>query len=87
MNLSEYVCTVLLGRAPWRPAVNALIKAWLRRTVSISGSVIWINPKDPVFSGANSLRLHQKTETASFGRQNIIGLKGEFAGFALTRTQ
>jgi hypothetical protein len=87
MDLSEYVCIVLLDRAALRRAVNVLIKAWLRRTVSISAGVIWINPKDPVLSGANSLRLHQKTEPALFGRQNIIGLKGEVAGSALARTR
>src|ERR1700694_4432842 len=68
MHLSEFVYTVLLKPAPLRRAANALIKAMLPRTVSVSGSVICINPDDPVVSGALTLRVYEKAEIAFFRR-------------------
>jgi FkbM family methyltransferase len=68
MHLSEFLYTVLLKPAPLRRAANALIKAMLPRTVSVSGSVICINPDDPVVSGALTLRVYEKAEIAFFRR-------------------
>jgi FkbM family methyltransferase len=68
MHLSEFLYTVLLKPAPLRRAANALIKAMLPRTVSVGGSVICINPDDPVVSGALTLRVYEKAEIAFFRR-------------------
>jgi FkbM family methyltransferase len=68
MHLSEYVYTVLLKPAPLRRAANALIKATLPRTVSVGGSVVCINPDDPVISGALALHVYEKAEIAFFRR-------------------
>jgi FkbM family methyltransferase len=68
MNISEFIYTVMLAPAPLRRAANALIKATLRQTVSVGGGVIWLNPDDPVISGALSLGAYEKAEIAFFRR-------------------
>jgi FkbM family methyltransferase len=66
MTLAELIYTVLLKPAPLRAAANALIKAALPATVRIGGAVVWLNPQDPVVSGALALRVYERCEMAFF---------------------
>lgn len=66
MRVSEFVYTVLLKPRLLRRAANAVIKCLLPKTVAVGDAVIWINPNDPVVSGALRLRVYERSEISFF---------------------
>jgi len=66
MNLPEFVYTVLLKRPPFRLAANAAIKTLLPKTVTVGEAIVWINPNDPVVSGALAFRVFERDEISFF---------------------
>ena len=74
MSVSEFVYTVLLKPPALRRAANALIKAALPRTVRVGGAVVWLNPDDPVVSGALAFRVYERDEIAFFRRHFRAGM-------------
>lgn len=93
MTLAEFIYTVLLKPAPLRRAANALIKTALPATVRIDGALVWLNPQDPVVSGALALRVYERCEMAFFrdhfsGGMTFIDVGanvGLYTGIALSK--
>ena len=66
MSLTEFIYTVLLRPRPLKLTVNALIRLLVPETIKLRGATIFINPQDPVISGALTLRVYEKDEIAFF---------------------
>jgi FkbM family methyltransferase len=66
MSLAEFVYTVLLRPRPLRRAANATIRALLPERVRVAGASVWLNPHDPVISGALTLGVYERGEIAYF---------------------
>lgn len=68
MSPSEFLYTVLLRPAPLRKLANAALRAILPEMARIHGAQIALNPRDPVVSGALTLRVYEREEIAFFRR-------------------
>lgn len=66
MTIAEFVYTVLLRPRPLRRAANAAIRALLPQKVRVGAATVWINPEDPVISGALTLGVYERGEIAFF---------------------
>lgn len=66
MTAAEFTYTVLLKPYPLRVTANAILKAIIPRTARRCGAVLALNPNDPVVSGALTLNVYEKPETAFF---------------------
>jgi FkbM family methyltransferase len=66
MTIAEFVYTVLLRPRPRRRAANATIRALLPQKVRVGAATVWINPEDPVISGALALGVYERGEIAYF---------------------
>jgi len=66
MTVAEFIYTVLLKPPPLRRAANAAIRAVLPACVRVSGARVWLNPEDPVISGALTLGVYERAEIAFF---------------------
>lgn len=66
MTIAEFVYTVLLRPRPLRLAANAAIRALLPERVRVGGASVWLNPNDPVISGALTLGVYERGEIAFF---------------------
>ena len=66
MTIAEFVYTVLLRPRPLRRAANATIRALLPQKVRVGAASVWINPEDPVISGALTLGVYERGEIAYF---------------------
>jgi hypothetical protein len=70
MTVPEFVYTVLLRPCLLRRIANAAIKAVLPKNIRVGDVIIWINPNDPVVSGASTFRVYERDEI-SFFRSHI----------------
>ena len=94
MAILESVYTVLLKPPPLRRAANAAIKLLLPQTVTVGDALIWINPNDPVISGALTFRVYEPGEIAFFrahfgGGMTLIDVGanvGLYTGIALSNS-
>jgi FkbM family methyltransferase len=68
MKPAEFIYTVMLKPRPLRIATNALLRAVLPRARKVNGAVVYLNPDDPVISGALTLGVYEKEEIAFFER-------------------
>jgi len=68
VKVAEFIYTVILRPRPLRIAVNALLRALLPRTRRVNGALIYLNPDDPVVSGALTLGVYENEEIAFFER-------------------
>ena len=66
MQLTEFVYTVLLRPKPLRALANAVIRSLIPSQLNLNGSVVVLNQRDPVVSGALALGVYEKAETAFF---------------------
>ena len=66
MTIAEFVYTVLLRPRPLRLAANATIRALLPERVRVGAASVWLNPNDPVISGALTLGVYERGEIAYF---------------------
>ncbi len=66
MTIAEFVYTVLLRPRLLRRAANATIRAMLPERVRVGEATVWINPDDPVISGALTLGVYERGEIAYF---------------------
>lgn len=66
MTIAEFIYTVLLRPRPLRRAANATIRALLPENVRVGAATVWINPEDPVISGALTLGVYERSEIAFF---------------------
>ncbi len=65
-SLPEFVYVVLLRPKPLKRLANAIILSLLPKTVRYGNAVVVLNPNDPVVSGALTLRVYERSETAFF---------------------
>lgn len=66
MTIAEFVYTVLLKPRPLRVAANGAIRCLLPASVRVGGATVWLNPEDPVISGALMLGVYERREIAFF---------------------
>lgn len=66
MTPAEFVYTVLLRAKPLRRAANATIRALLPKSIRVGPATVWLNPDDPVISGALTLGVYERSEIAFF---------------------
>ena len=66
MTLAEFVYTVLLKPPPLRRAANRVIRALLPQRVRLGAASVWLNPADPVVSGALTFRVYERGEISFF---------------------
>jgi FkbM family methyltransferase len=66
MTLAEFVYTVLLRPRPLRRVANAAIRALLPPRVRVGTATVWLNPDDPVISGALTFGVYERGEIAFF---------------------
>jgi FkbM family methyltransferase len=66
MSLAQFVYTVLLKPPPLRRAANAAIRALLPERVRVGQAAVWLNPDDPVISGALAFGVYERGEIAFF---------------------
>jgi FkbM family methyltransferase len=93
MHASEFVYTALLKPRILRRAANAVIKFLLPKTVTVGDAIIWINPNDPVVSGALRFRVYERSEISFFRSRFISDMTlidvganvGLYTGVALSR--
>ena len=66
MTLAEFVYTTLLRPRLLRRAANAAIRAAVPQRVHVGDAVVWLNPHDPVVSGALTFGVYERGEIAFF---------------------
>lgn len=66
MSIAEFIYTVLLKPRPLRRAANAAIRALLPERIRVGAATVWLNPEDPVISGALTLGVYERGEIAFF---------------------
>ena len=66
MSLPEFIYTRLLKPAPLRKLANATLRALIPSELHFGASVVVPNPRDPVVSGALTLRVYERPETRFF---------------------
>jgi len=74
MSVAEFIYTVLLKPPPLRRAANAAIRALLPERVRVGAATVWLNPDDPVISGALALRVYERGEIAFFRSRFRAGM-------------
>jgi FkbM family methyltransferase len=94
MTVAEFIYTVLLRPRLLRRVANAAIQAVLPKRVRVGNASIWINPNDPVVSGALTFGVYERDEISFFRshyRPNMtlidVGANvGLYTGIALSTT-
>jgi len=66
VTIAEFVYTILLKPRPLRRAANAAIRALLPGRIRVGEATVWLNPDDPVISGALTLGVYERGEIAYF---------------------
>ena len=66
MTLADFVYTVLLKPRLLRRAANTVIRAALPQRVHVREATVWLNPEDPVVSGALTFGVYERAEIAFF---------------------
>jgi FkbM family methyltransferase len=66
VTLAEFVYTVLLKPRLLRRAANAAIRKALPESVRVGEAIVWLNPADPVVSGALTFGVYERGEIAFF---------------------
>jgi FkbM family methyltransferase len=72
MSFAEFVYAVLLKPPMLRRAANATLRALVPDIVRVGEALIWLNPRDPVVSGALALRVFERGEI-DFLRAHLNG--------------
>ncbi|MEM7562115.1 MAG: FkbM family methyltransferase [Pseudomonadota bacterium] len=66
MSAAEFIYTVLLKPKWLRAIANSILKAITPEVKNIKGAKVYLNPEDPVVSGALTLNLFEKDELDFF---------------------
>jgi FkbM family methyltransferase len=74
MTIAEFIYTILLRPRPLRRAANAAIRALLPERIRVGEATVWLNPEDPVISGALTLGVYERGEIAYFRSQFGAGM-------------
>jgi FkbM family methyltransferase len=66
VDLPEFIYTCLLKPAPLRKLANAALRALIPAELHFGPATVVPNPRDPVISGALTLRVYERPETRFF---------------------
>ena len=66
MALAEFIYTEVLKPRPLRKLTNAILLKIIPEKVKVDPATLYLNPNDPVLSGALTLRVYEKSEIAFF---------------------
>jgi FkbM family methyltransferase len=68
---AEFIYTVLLKPPFLRRVFNSIIRVITPKAVSYDGALVYLNPNDPVVSGALAFRVYEKREMAFLRRHCV----------------
>jgi FkbM family methyltransferase len=93
LSVLEFVYKEVLRPKPLKLAVNQILLALIPRQISRHGAKIVLNPRDPIISGALTLRVYERAETKFFLRAFRPGMSfldiganvGYYTALALAR--
>jgi FkbM family methyltransferase len=66
MSLAEFIYTEVLKPAPLRKLTNAILLRIIPEKVKVEPATLYLNPNDPVLSGALTLNVYEKSEIHFF---------------------
>ncbi len=66
MALAEFIYTELLKPRPLRKLTNAILLKIIPEKIKVEPATLYLNPNDPVLSGALTLRVYENSEIAFF---------------------
>lgn len=66
MTLAEFIYTELLKPRLLRKLTNAILLKIIPEKVKIGPAILYLNPRDPVLSGALALRVYENSEISFF---------------------
>ncbi|MBT3336606.1 MAG: FkbM family methyltransferase [Anaerolineae bacterium] len=72
MALAEFVYTELLKPRPLRKLANAILLKIIPEKIKVDPATLYLNPNDPVLSGALTLRVYENSEIAFF-KEHCLG--------------
>ncbi len=93
MTVAEFIYTVLLKPPLLKRSANLILRFILPKSIKIKGATIYLNPADPVVSGALTFRVYENDEIDFFLRWfesdmtfvDIGANVGLYTGLALSR--
>lgn len=68
MSFAEYIYTVILKPKPLKALANAILLRIIPESIRIGPAVIYLDPSDPVISGALTLGVYEHSEQALFAK-------------------
>ncbi len=68
MSVAEYIYTVLLKPKPLKTLANAILLRIIPEKIQIGPATLYLDPNDPVVSGALTLRVYEPSEQALFAK-------------------
>jgi FkbM family methyltransferase len=66
VTIAEFVYTILLKPPLLRRAANTAIRAMLPERIGVGPATVWLNPDDPVVSGALAFGVYERGEISFF---------------------
>lgn len=66
MTIAEFIYTEILKPRPLRKLTNAILLRIIPEKIKIDPAILYLNPNDPVLSGALTLRVYENSEIAFF---------------------
>ena len=66
MSLAEFIYTEVLKPRPLRKLTNAILLRIIPEKIKVDPAILYLNPNDPVLSGALTLRVYEKSEIYFF---------------------
>ncbi len=66
MSLAEFIYTEVLKPRPLRKLTNAILLRIIPEKIKVDPATLYLNPNDPVLSGALTLRVYENSEISFF---------------------
>lgn len=81
MTIAEFIYTEILKPRPLRKLTNAILLRIIPEKIKIDPAILYLNPNDPVLSGALALRVYENSEIVFFkkycqGEMTFIDIGG-----------
>ena len=68
MSFAQYIYTEVLKPRPLKALANAILLRIIPETIQIGPAILYLDPDDPVISGALTLRVYEHSEQALFAK-------------------
>jgi FkbM family methyltransferase len=68
MSIAEFIYTEVLKPKPLKALANAILLRIIPKSIKIGPAILYLDPSDPVVSGALTLRVYEPSEQALFAK-------------------